>query len=123
LARQKDENKEAWFFKKNAVGWSCVACDRALTHIDCNPGVDYSPWKKFPAPTTRDNPDKASLKGVGQGFSKLLSSISPDPNLMPAAGTSRNKKHRNNISNEFKSMGGAFTDRNSNELPRGGHRA
>eukprot|EP00831_Metopus_contortus_P014498 TRINITY_DN1599_c0_g1_i3.p1 TRINITY_DN1599_c0_g1~~TRINITY_DN1599_c0_g1_i3.p1 ORF type:complete len:456 (+),score=101.47 TRINITY_DN1599_c0_g1_i3:82-1449(+) len=57
--------------KKPLGGWSCATCQKDLINIE-GVRVAYHPWQRMPPrPTER-------IARLGQGFSKMLSSIKPD---------------------------------------------
>lgn len=58
--------------QKLSRGMSCASCEKDLNNL-CGKRVEFMPWGKMPF---RDPADR--IARVGQGFSKMLSMISPE---------------------------------------------
>jgi hypothetical protein len=69
--------------------------------------VEYMPWGKMPI---RDPTERISR--VGQGFSKMLSSLKPESML----GTGRYPQTTTNASHLDSTMGGTFTSEEAPEF-------
>lgn len=66
------EEEDSMFTKKPWGGMSCAACEKDVVNM-YGKRVEYMPWGKMPFkdPTER-------ISRVGQGFSKMLSSLKPE---------------------------------------------
>jgi hypothetical protein len=60
------------FNKKHICGYSCASCEKDLVNL-YGKKVEYMPWGKLPF---RDPSER--IARVGQGFSKMLSIITPE---------------------------------------------
>ena len=60
---------ESMLTKKHLCGLSCATCDKNLTDIQ-GKQVQFLPWNKLPHRNTGER-----IAKVGQGFSKMLSSL------------------------------------------------
>ena len=63
---------DAMFNKKHLCGYSCASCEKGLSDI-YGKKVEFLPWSKLPF---RDPTER--IARVGQGFSKMLSMITPE---------------------------------------------
>ena len=66
------DEDDAMFSKKPLGGFSCASCEKNLINLNGRAPEHYS-WNKFPL---RDPAER--IARVGQGFSKMLSSMKPD---------------------------------------------
>lgn len=72
---QKQGNQDednAMLSKKPLGGFSCASCEKNLINLQSRP-PEYYTWNKLPM---RDPSDR--IARVGQGFSRMLSSMKPD---------------------------------------------
>lgn len=66
------DEDDAMFSKKPLGGFSCASCEKNLINLSNKP-PDYYSWNKLPL---RDPAER--IARVGQGFSKMLSSMKPE---------------------------------------------
>lgn len=66
------DEDDAMFSKKHLWGFSCASWEKNLLNL-CSRPPDHYPWNKFPL---RDPADR--IARVGQGFSRMLSSMKPE---------------------------------------------
>lgn len=67
-----DNGDEAMFNRKHICGYACASCEKNLVNL-YGKKIEYMPWGKMPF---RDPSER--IARVGQGFSKMLSIISPE---------------------------------------------
>ena len=72
MQAMNSEEEDTMFAKRPLVGWSCASCDKDIVNLGGRQ-ADYQPWKMMPM---RDPTDRISR--VGQGFSRMLSSVKPE---------------------------------------------
>jgi wyosine [tRNA(Phe)-imidazoG37] synthetase (radical SAM superfamily) len=58
--------------KKHICGYSCAFCEKDIVNLSAR-NAEFTPWNSMPM---RDPNDR--IAKVGQGFSKILSVMSPD---------------------------------------------
>jgi hypothetical protein len=63
---------DSMFTRKHICGYACASCEKNLVNL-YGKKVEYMPWGKLPY---RDPSER--IARVGQGFSKMLSSIVPE---------------------------------------------
>lgn len=68
------DEDDAMFSKKPLGGFSCASCEKNLLNLYGKPAEHHS-WNKFPL---RDPAER--IARVGQGFSRMLSSMKPETN-------------------------------------------
>jgi len=72
MQRSNNTNEEdAMFSKKPLGGFSCASCEKNLVNLNGKPPEFYN-WNRFPP---RDPSER--MARVGQGFSRMLSSMKP----------------------------------------------
>mmetsp|Transcript_34364 Transcript_34364/g.39721 ORF Transcript_34364/g.39721 Transcript_34364/m.39721 type:complete len:132 (-) Transcript_34364:37-432(-) len=73
------DEDDAMFSKKPLGGFSCASCEKNLINLSSKPPDHYS-WNKFPL---RDPAER--IARVGQGFSRMLSSIKVSDKFHPVS--------------------------------------
>jgi phage-related protein len=74
LNKQNEGQDDAMLMKKNFGPMNCVSCEKNLSNVAGMP-AEHHGWKKLPF---REN-NNERIARYAQGFSKMLSTLQPDP--------------------------------------------